>query len=140
MSIIDTLLGGGAGGIGQMFKDIVGMFKLSPETQAELTKQLEDHKFELAKMDAELEEKLQATAASNIQSEEKSGDKFTSRARPTFMYIMEAILLWNYAVVPLFKQAPVDLPEPLFWLFGSCMLGYTGARTWEKISTLKSQS
>ena len=50
------------------------------------------------------------------------------------MYIVEFILLWNYVAVPLFKQMPVVLPEPLFWLFGSAVLGYTGARSWEKIS------
>ncbi len=133
-SVIETLLGAGGGGIGQAIKDIIGTFKLNPEIQAQLTKEIEDHKFELAKIDAELEEKLQDTAAANIQSEEKSGDKYTSRARPTFMYICELLILWNYAIVPLFKSHPVELPEPLFWLFGSAILGYTGARTWEKVS------
>lgn len=131
MALIDTLL---TGGLGQLIKDIIGSFKLSPEAKMEFEKELAAHEFELKKIDAELESKLSEHAAANIQAEEKSGDKYTARARPTFMYIVEFILLWNYVAVPLFKQMPVVLPEPLFWLFGSAVLGYTGARSWEKIS------
>lgn len=131
MPLLDSIFGGG---VGKLVKDVVGTFKLSPEAKAEIDKQLADHQFELQKMDLELESKLSDTAASNIQAEEKSGDKYTSRARPTFLYIMEFILLWNYVAVPLFKQTPVVLPDSLFWLFGSVMLGYVGARSWEKIS------
>jgi hypothetical protein len=49
------------------------------------------------------------------------------------MYIVEAILLCNYIIFPLINRTPLALPEPLFWLFGSAVLGYTGARSWEKI-------
>ncbi len=131
MPLLDSIL---SGGVGQLVKDVVGTFKLSPEAKAEFDAKAKENEFLLQQMDAQLESKLQDTAAANIQAEEKSGDKYTSRARPTFMYICELLILWNYAVVPLFKQAPVQLPDPLFWLFGSAILGYTGARTWEKVS------
>ena len=71
-------------------------------------------------------------AGENIRAETMSGDKFTSRARPLFLYICNFILLWNYVVVPLLGRTPIEFPEPMFWLFGSVMLGYVGARTWEK--------
>jgi len=134
MPLLDSLLGGG---VGQLVKDVVGTFKLSPEAKMEFDKQMAENEFKLKQMDAELESKLADTAAQNIQAEEKSGDKYTSRARPTFLYIVEFILFWNYVVVPLFKQTPVTLPDPLFWLFGSAILGYTGARTWEKLAGAK---
>lgn len=131
MPLLDSLL---AGGVGQLVKDVVGSFKLSPEAKLEFDKQMAENDFKLKQMDSELESKLADTAAQNIQSEEKSGDKYTSRARPTFLYVCNFIIAWNYVAVPLFKQQPVALPEPLFWLFGSVMLGYVGARSWEKIS------
>ena len=131
MALIDTILGGG---VGKLIKDIVGTFKLSPEAKLEFDKELAENEFKLKQMDAELESKLADTASANIRAESGSTDKYTSRARPTFLYIVEFILLWNYVAVPLFKQTPVILPEPLFWLFGSVMLGYVGARSWEKIS------
>ncbi len=134
MALLDNLFGTGISGIGDAFTKIVGAFKLSPAAAEEFKEKLAENDFLLKQMDANLESKLQDTAAANIQAEEKSGDKYTSRARPTFMYICELLILWNYAVVPLFKQAPVTLPDPLFWLFGSAILGYTGARTWEKVS------
>ena len=134
MAILDALFGGG---VGQLVKDVVGTFKLSPEEKAKIDAELEAHRFELAKIDAELEGKLADAASANIQAEAKSGDKYTSRARPTFLYVVNVIIAWNYIIVPIFKQAPVPLPEPLFWLFGSVMLGYVGARSWEKISGMK---
>ncbi len=133
MAILDSIFGGG---VGKLVKDVVGTFKLSPEAKLEFDKQLAENEFRLKQMDADLESKLADTASANIRAESGSGDKYTSRARPTFLYIVEFILLWNYVVVPLFKQTPVQLPDPLFWLFGSAMLGYVGARSWEKISAI----
>lgn len=141
MSILTEIIGGN---VGQLFKDIVGSFKLDPAKEAELLSIAEQNKQVLAVKQLDLEEKaseVQAreieAASRNIVAEAQSGDKFTSRARPMFMYVVNAILLWNYIVVPLFKREPVSLPEALFWLFGSAVLGYTGARTWEKIGVGK---
>lgn len=125
------------GGITKLIKEVIGTFKLSPEAKLEFERQLAENEFRLKQIDAELESKLADAASSNIRAEAGSGDKYTSRARPTFLYVMNFILTWNYIVVPLFRQTPVELPEPIFWLFGSALLGYTGARTWEKIATPK---
>jgi hypothetical protein len=105
----------------------------------------ETHKVELTKSQMEMEEKAQEAitqeieaAGANIRAEATNGDKYTSRARPTFLYVCNVILACNYLVFPLSGRKPIDFPEPLFWLFGSVMIGYVGARSWEKISAVKS--
>lgn len=140
-NILEKLLGGD---IGDTFDKIVGAFKLSPDKAAELAAMKETHAVELAKLQIEMEEKAQdalsreiESAGANIRAEATNGDKYTSRARPTFLYICNLILLTNYLVLPLLGRPPIPFPEPLFWLFGSVMLGYVGARSWEKISALK---
>lgn len=138
---LGSLLGGN---IGELFSKIVGTFKLDPTKRAELESLKETHAAELAKIQLELESKVQDSisreieaASANIRSEAGSGDRFTSRARPSFIYVMLAIFIANYLVFPLMKRPALEFPEALFWLFGSCMLGYTGARTWEKFQSIK---
>lgn len=134
MGLLSSILGGG---VGALVKDVVGTFKLSPAAKLEFDKQIAENEFRLQQMDADLEAKLAETASANIQAEARSGDKYTSRARPTFMYVFNLILLWNYVIVPIFRQTPVDFPDSLMWLGGSAILGYTGARTWEKVQNKK---
>lgn len=133
------------GDVGDIFSKIVGTFKLSPEKAAEMEMLKETHAADLAKLQIQLEQQAQdavsrevEAAGANIRAEATNGDKFTSRARPTFLYICNFILLWNFVIVPTMGKNPVAFPEPLFWLFGSVMLGYVGARSWEKISQVKS--
>ncbi len=137
MSVLDSIIGGN---VGDLFQKIVGTFKLPPEKAAEMKELADQHAVELQKMQLEMEGKAQdalsreiEAASANIRAEATTGDKFTSRARPSFIYIMLAILLANYVVFPLAHMPPLQFPDALFWLFGSCMLGYTGARTWEKV-------
>lgn len=137
MPLLDTIIGGN---VGDLFSKIVGTFKLSPEKAAEMAELKDQHAIDLQKIQSDLEAKADETlareveaAGANIRAEASSGDKYTSRARPSFIYIMLGILLANYVVFPLLKMPPIQFPDALFWLFGSCMLGYTGARTWEKI-------
>ncbi|HEV2194196.1 MAG TPA: 3TM-type holin [Candidatus Acidoferrum sp.] len=141
---LTTLLGGN---VGDLFSKIVGTFKLSPEKAAELEAAKEAHAADLQKMQLDMEARTQEAvtreveaASATIRAEATNGDKYTSRARPTFLYVCNLILLVNFLAVPLFGihgGKPVDFPEPLFWLFGSVMLGYVGARSWEKISGAK---
>ena len=75
-----------------------------------------------------------------------STDAWTRRARPTFLYVMYALLLW---AIPMGLVAAVrpavaasiaagmtaylaGIPEPLYALFGTGYLGYTVARQWGK--------
>ena len=81
-----------------------------------------------------------------IVAEAQSADPWTSRARPSFLYVMYAMILW---AIPMGLIAAVDpkmalgigngmtaylrgLPEELYALFGTGYLGYTAARTWGK--------
>lgn len=81
-----------------------------------------------------------------IVAEAQSLDKWTSRARPSFMYVFYLLLLTGLPMGIVFAISPETasniiegfggwfkaLPEELYWLFGSGYLGYTTARTWEK--------
>ncbi|MDE2436490.1 MAG: holin family protein [Sphingomonadales bacterium] len=85
---------------------------------------------------------------SAIVAEANSQDPWTSRARPSFLYVMYLLLLWALpmGVLAAFrpdKALAIDqgmnayltgLPEPLYALFGTGYLGYTAARQWGKIA------
>ncbi|MCL6249477.1 holin family protein [Altererythrobacter sp. KTW20L] len=82
-----------------------------------------------------------------IVAEAQSADPWTSRARPSFLYVMYTMLLFALpmGVLAAFRpQAATDiaagmnaylngLPEPLYALFGTGYLGYTAARQWGKV-------
>lgn len=138
MSIFSELIGGGAGGVGELVKKVVGTFKLDPETKAKLDAAVEENKFQLAKIDADLESKLADIQGQNIRADAQSGDKFTSRARPAFLWMMTSaigIALIVFPIINLIKTGqPVvlEIPDSFLQLFGLGFLGYTGARSWEK--------
>lgn len=81
-----------------------------------------------------------------IVAEAQSDDPWTSRARPSFLYVMYLIILaaLPMGVLAAFRpQMALDiaagmntylagLPEPLYALFGTGYLGYTAARQWGK--------
>jgi hypothetical protein len=120
------------GSLGDVAAKLIGMFKVPPEKALE-------HEAEMAHIQQEAQDHIVAAAqaeieaaSANIRADAQSGDKFTQRARPSFMYIMEATIVYNFIVAPLLGKAPVQMPDALFWLFGSAVLGYTGARSWEK--------
>lgn len=138
MPLLDTILGGN---LGQVVKDVVGTFKLSPEDKAKFQAAVDANQtqIQLAQIDLEknandaMSREVEAASA-NIRAEATTGDKYTSRARPSFVYVVLVILIANYILFPLLGKTPLTFPDALFWLFGSCMLGYTGARTWEKVT------
>jgi hypothetical protein len=135
---------GGITGIKDLVLGVLDRIKLSPEKKAEIQQAMDQNAFEMQKIQAEMQAKEQDAiakeieiASANIKAEAQSGDKFTSRSRPSFIYMMLVIMVCNYVVFPIINRTPIVFPEALFWLFGSCMLGYTGARTWEKIGMPK---
>lgn len=85
---------------------------------------------------------------SAIVAEANSHDPWTSRARPSFLYVIYILLLWALPMGVLAAFAPdralaiakgmnaylTGLPEPLYALFGTGYLGYTAARQWGKIA------
>lgn len=105
-------------------------------------------KLELLKLEGSQEMEMLQTRLSAIVAEANSPDPWTSRARPSFLYVMYAIILWSVpmgllaAFRPEAAQAVAigmnaylnGLPEPLYALFGTGYLGYTVARQWGKIA------
>lgn len=147
MGWLAKIFGGDVASVGDLFDKVIGAFKLSPEKKAELEALKEQNATELQKLQIELEGRVQdaiskevEAASANIRAEAQTGDKYTSRARPSFIYVMLAIFICNFILFPLLKRPALEFPEALFWLFGSCMLGYTGARTWEKFMALPGES
>lgn len=104
-------------------------------------------KLELLRLQGTQELESVRTQLSAIVAEAQAADPWTSRARPSFLYVIYALLLWSIpmgliaAVRPEMAQGIADgmtrylngLPEPLYALFGTGYLGYTAARTWGKI-------
>ena len=86
------------------------------------------------------------TDLSAIMAEAQSADPWTSRARPSFLYIVYVFILAAlpmgvlYAFLPEIASDVADgvkswlnaFPDQLYWLFGAGYLGYTGARSFDK--------
>jgi len=103
-------------------------------------------KLELLKLEGGQEMDAIRTQLSAIVVEAQSTDPWTSRARPAFLYVMYALLLWSIPVGLIAAVRPelataigramnaylTGLPEPLYALFGTGYLGYTAARAWGK--------
>ncbi|WP_137678938.1 holin family protein [Aurantiacibacter suaedae] len=116
--------------------------KIIPDPQAR-----ERAKLELLRLEGTQElEAIQARLAA-IVAEAQSSDPWTSRARPSFLYVMYTLLLFALpmGVLGAFNPSAArdiasgmnaylnGLPEPLYALFGTGYLGYTAARQWGKI-------
>lgn len=105
-------------------------------------------KLELLQMQGSQEMAMLQTRLSAIVAEANSRDPWTSRARPSFLYVMYAIILWALpmGLIAAFRPEAAQsiaagmnaylngLPEPLYALFGTGYLGYTAARQWGKIA------
>jgi len=98
-----------------------------------------------AQQSGELDEmKVQLSA---IISDSQSADPWTSRARPTFLYVVYILLLWSLpmGILTIFKpEAAVAftagfqawlkaIPAEILQLFGVVMTGYVLGRSWEKV-------
>ena len=104
-------------------------------------------KLALLEMEGTQELKLVETRLSAIVAEAQAADPWTSRARPSFLYVMYALILFSVpmgviaAFDPITSRAIGDgmtsylaaLPEALYALFGTGYLGYTAARQWGKV-------
>lgn len=91
-------------------------------------------------------------AYQSIIAEANSTDKWTSRARPSFMYVFYFLLLASVPMGIVNAISPTvtadiiagfgmwfkAIPEEIYWLFGSGYLGYTTARTYEKKKKINS--
>jgi hypothetical protein len=104
-------------------------------------------KIELIRLEGTQELEGVQARLSAILAEAQSADPWTSRARPSFLYVMYVVILWAIpmGLIAAFRpEAARDiaagmnaylngLPEPLYALFGTGYLGYTAARQWGKV-------
>jgi Holin of 3TMs, for gene-transfer release len=91
------------------------------------------------------------TQLSAIVADSQSADPWTSRARPSFLYVVYILLLWSIPMGVLtvynpeaaanftagFKAWLNSIPEAILTLFGTVMLGYVVGRSWEKTKGIK---
>ena len=116
--------------------------KIIPDPQARDQAKLELLKLQDGQEMATITAQMQA-----IVAEAQSTDPWTGRARPSFLYMMYALVLWSIpmgliaAADPAMAKGIADgmtaylrgIPEELYALFGTGYLGYTAARTWGKV-------
>jgi hypothetical protein len=132
MAILDTLIG--------PITSIID--KIIPDKEARARAKLE-----LLKLEGTQELELIEVRLKAIVAEAESQDPWTSRARPSFLYVMYAMILCALPMGVLAAFNPTvareiaagmnaylnGLPEPLYALFGTGYLGYTAARQWGKV-------
>ena len=120
--------------------------KIFPDPEQKAKAQLELLRLQ---QDGELEGvKVQLSA---IIAEAQSTDPWTSRARPSFLYVVYILLLTAIpmGVLTVFNpEAAVNLttgfkawlaaiPDSILTLFGTVMTGYVLGRSWEKTKGIK---
>ena len=135
--MIDPITLGGIFNIGGKLID-----KLFPNPEEKARAQLELLRLQQA---GELDE--MKTQLSAIIAEAQSADPWTSRARPSFLYVVYVLLLWSIPMGILTVFSPESaakftagfgawmkaIPEPVLTLFGVVMTGYVAGRSWEKV-------
>lgn len=138
---MDPLTISGILGIGGKLID-----KLFPDPEQKARAQLE-----LLKMEQSGELDTMKTQLSAIIAEANSADPWTSRARPSFLYVVYILLLWSIpmGVLTVFKPDAATtftqgfgtwlkaIPEEILTLFGVVMTGYVVGRSWEKTKGIK---
>ena len=116
--------------------------KLIPDKEARARAKLE-----LLQLEGTQELRTIEAGLAAIVAEAGSQDPWTSRARPSFLYVIYVLLLWSLPMGVLAAFSPATardiaagmnaylagLPEPLYALFGTGYLGYTAARQWGKV-------
>ena len=142
---IASLIGGAAGtgvkdvlqGIGGLAKDLrQAITGKDPQTEAKLL---------------EMEKAIDAATISVALAEASSQDKWTSRARPAFMYVIYIYILFAipmgfwYAAHPVTAKLAIEgmqaflkaIPTDLWALFGAGYLGYGAFRSYDKKMEVK---
>lgn len=133
MPLLDTLIG--------PITSIID--KIIPDKEARDKAKLELIRLQGSQDLAEIQARLAA-----IVAEASSHDPWTRRARPSFLYVMYALILFALPMGVLAAFRPEmalaigrgmnaylgGLPDSLYALFGTGYLGYTAARQWGKVA------
>lgn len=107
----------------------------------------EKAKLELLALQGTQEMQMIEARLAAIVAEAQSADPWTSRARPSFLYVMYVLILLSVPMgaIAAFNPAAAHaigtgmtaylaaLPDALYALFGTGYLGYTAARQWGKM-------
>ena len=123
----------------EMGKSLIGKIFRDPAEKAKA-------ELELLAMQQNGELQGMQVQLSAIIAEAQSQDKWTSRARPSFMYVIYFMILAAVPMGVLYAFQPDTangiatgmqkwleaIPEEMWWLFGAGYLGYTGARSMDK--------
>ena len=141
--MIDDLVSGGI----KLVDDIINTAFPTPEAKAsaEATK---------AKAIADAYVAQLQAAQAVMLAEEQSADPWTSRARPSFLYVIYLLILASLPMGVLFAFKPdvanaviqgfhnwlAAIPDTYINLFGVGYLGYSGARSWDKHTDAKFKS
>jgi hypothetical protein len=143
MSIISDIFTGGASGV------LEGVGKLAKDIRTAITgkEPIDATKVaEIALKVQELESAIEQGRLAIVLAESQSQDKWTSRGRPLFLYVIYIMLLSGipmgivYAVSPStaanittgFSSWLRAIPPDLYALFGAGYLGYGAFRTYDK--------
>lgn len=122
-----------------LFGDLANKFIPDPQKKAEM-------QLELVRMAQSGELEQAKTQMSAILAEANSADPWTSRARPSFMYVMYIMILASIPMGILYAVAPATamgiaagmkswlaaIPDSMWMLFGAGYTGYTISRSVEK--------
>uniref|UniRef100_A0A6M3LVB7 Putative holin n=1 Tax=viral metagenome TaxID=1070528 RepID=A0A6M3LVB7_9ZZZZ len=139
-SIANLDIGGIFSGVGQLARDIrvavTGKEPISADKAAEIALKVQ-----------ELESSIDQARIGIMVAEASSTDKWTSRARPGFLYLFYFVVLVLAIGAPfvgIFYPAQMTqfyinvkagfeaVPEAMWWTFTTGYLGYVGARQWGK--------
>lgn len=135
LAIVPKLVELGTSLIDRLFPNKIEQAKERAEAELELTKLLQQGRLQ------ELSVQMSA-----ILAEAQSADPWTSRARPSFMYVMYIMILFaipmgfvsawrpelSGSIAAGMKAWLSAIPEDLYMLFGVGYVGYSGFRTLEK--------
>jgi hypothetical protein len=132
--------------LGEVVKDVVGTFKLSPEKKAELQAEVDKNAHEIAVKEYELQVKLEDSVQSLIDAQKsiivaemQQADTFTKRARPMMVYAGLLFIFLNHVILPYISYfvgknvPPIVLPDQFWWAWtGVCGIWMIG-RSAEKM-------
>jgi len=126
--------------VGEVIDRVIPDPKAREAAKLQLIQQAQEGKLK------EVEQQLSA-----IVAEAQSKDPWTSRARPTFLYVVYLLILTSIPMALVHAFNPelslrliegfngwlAAIPESIITLFGVGYLGYTGARSYDKFKRLK---
>jgi hypothetical protein len=114
-------------------------------------KEKEAFKLQAIKMAQDGKFREQENQLSAILAEAKSADPWTSRARPSFLYVMYIMILFSFpmGILSIFSPESASqiavgmkawlgaIPDALWGMFGAGYLGYVGSRSYDKKKILE---